>query len=182
MGRSPARGDPDPPGPVATVTGMERCIVGFGRDDQGDWVAHLACGHRQHVRHRPPFEDRPWVIDEAGRRERLGRPLPCPLCDRAELPVAARPVRRTPTWDERSMPERLRDDHRLGATTWAEVVVDQGALVLRAATLGDPPPLERKLEAGERAAVPPGTPHRVEPLGPVRFHLELYQADHVGDS
>jgi tellurite methyltransferase len=61
---------------------MERAIVGFHRDEAGDWVAELACGHRRHVRHRPPFELRPWVLDPEGRRERLGTPLECALCER----------------------------------------------------------------------------------------------------
>jgi len=56
-------------------------MVGFHLDDHGDWVAELACGHRQHVRHRPPFQERPWVITEPGRRGRIGQPLDCPLCD-----------------------------------------------------------------------------------------------------
>ena len=156
---------------------MQRLIVGYHRDEEGDWVAHLACGHRQHVRHRPPFVVRPWVREAGGRHEHLGTPLSCPLCDRGELPEAALAARRTPSWDERSMPERLRDDHRLGPTTWGEVVVEEGDLVLSAPTIGQPPPLERKLVAGERAAVPPGVPHRVVPLGAVRFHLELYQVE-----
>jgi hypothetical protein len=67
---------------------MQRAILGFHRDEQGDWVAHLACGHRRHVRHRPPFELRPWVIDAEGRRGRVGTPLECGLCDRAERAAA----------------------------------------------------------------------------------------------
>lgn len=59
-------------------------MVGFHCDEEGDWVAHLDCGHRQHVRHRPPFQNRPWVLDEAGRAARLGALLECPLCDRGE--------------------------------------------------------------------------------------------------
>jgi hypothetical protein len=59
---------------------MERLIVGFRRDDGGDWIAELSCGHRRHVRHRPPFESRPWVVDEAERRARIGTPLACGLC------------------------------------------------------------------------------------------------------
>jgi hypothetical protein len=31
-----------------------RKIVGFHRDDLGDWVADLECGHAQHLRHNPP--------------------------------------------------------------------------------------------------------------------------------
>jgi hypothetical protein len=60
---------------------MERAIVGFDRDDVGDWVAMLACGHRQHVRHRPPWQERPWVLTPEGRQGRLGTPLNCVLCD-----------------------------------------------------------------------------------------------------
>jgi hypothetical protein len=59
----------------------EQKIVGFHQDEQGDWVAELACGHGQHVRHRPPWELRPWVMSEAGRREHLGKMLRCVRCD-----------------------------------------------------------------------------------------------------
>ena len=40
---------------------MNRPITGFRRDDHGDWTALLSCGHAQHVRHTPPFTNRPWV-------------------------------------------------------------------------------------------------------------------------
>jgi len=60
---------------------VEQTIVGYHRDDQGEWVAELACGHQRHVRHEPPFQVRPWVGDAEGRRERLGTPLECRLCD-----------------------------------------------------------------------------------------------------
>lgn len=61
-------------------------MVGFHRDEEGDWVAHLDCGHNQHVRHRPPFQMRAWVLEESGRQGRVGAPLECPLCDRGEPP------------------------------------------------------------------------------------------------
>lgn len=63
---------------------MRRAIVGFHTDEHGDWVAELECGHNQHVRHRPPFINRPWVITEAGRREKLGAMLECVLCEQAK--------------------------------------------------------------------------------------------------
>jgi len=59
---------------------VERAIVGYHQDELGDWVAELACGHQQHVRHRPPWRSSPWVVDEEGRRGRLGTPLECRLC------------------------------------------------------------------------------------------------------
>ena len=51
---------------------MLRSIVGFRLDDVGDWVAELSCLHNQHVRHRPPFWERPWVLSEKGPTEHLG--------------------------------------------------------------------------------------------------------------
>ena len=60
---------------------VDRAIVGFHVDAQGEWVAELACGHQQHVRHQPPFHLRPWVLEAEGRQQRLGTPLECRLCD-----------------------------------------------------------------------------------------------------
>jgi hypothetical protein len=59
----------------------EQAIVGFHQDELGDWVAELQCGHGQHVRHRPPWEMRPWVVTEEGRRAHLGKVLGCKRCD-----------------------------------------------------------------------------------------------------
>lgn len=56
-------------------------ITGFRQDAEGDWVAELACGHTQHVRHRPPWQLRPWVVEPAGRAARLGTAIDCPRCD-----------------------------------------------------------------------------------------------------
>ena len=67
---------------------MERAIVGYHRDEHGDWVAELACGHHRHVRHQPPFELRPWVLDAESRRQRLGTLLECGLCDQ-DVPASA---------------------------------------------------------------------------------------------
>jgi hypothetical protein len=60
---------------------VERVIVAFRQDDRGDWIAELACGHHRHVRHRPPFELRPWVVDDESRRARVGTTIDCGLCE-----------------------------------------------------------------------------------------------------
>ena len=60
---------------------MERRIVGFHQDEQLDWVADLECGHGQHVRHRPPWMDRPWVTRPEGRSGKIGVILNCKRCD-----------------------------------------------------------------------------------------------------
>lgn len=60
---------------------MRRVIVGFYKDEYGDWVARLDCGHDQHVRHNPPWQNRPWVQTNSGRKNRLGLELNCKKCD-----------------------------------------------------------------------------------------------------
>ena len=60
---------------------MDQPIVGFHRDDEGHWVAELACGHNQHVRHDPPLVVRRWVLTEEGRAAFLGTTLECKKCD-----------------------------------------------------------------------------------------------------
>lgn len=73
---------------------MKRKITGFHLDELDDWVAELECGHNQHVRHDPPWVQRPWVVTPEGRAGVLGRELDCKKCDRHE--PRDRPVRRNP--------------------------------------------------------------------------------------
>lgn len=65
---------------------IDRCIVGFFQDEVGDWVAKLECGHTQHVRHNPPWINRPWVITPEGRAEKLGAMLACKECASGDPP------------------------------------------------------------------------------------------------
>lgn len=60
---------------------MRQPIVGYHRDAENHWVARLACGHHQHVRHDPPWIERPWVTTEKGRCDMLGFHLNCKKCD-----------------------------------------------------------------------------------------------------
>jgi ribosomal protein L44E len=60
---------------------VKRAIVGFYKDEYGDWVAALACGHRQYVRRNPPWQNRPWVQNKSRRNSRLGMEFNCKKCD-----------------------------------------------------------------------------------------------------
>lgn len=69
---------------VVFVASVERAIIGFHQDEFDDWVADLECGHTQHVRHQPPWQERPWVTTAAGRNAHLGQILLCKKCDAGE--------------------------------------------------------------------------------------------------
>jgi hypothetical protein len=68
---------------------MERAIIGFHLDDLGDWVAELDCGHFQHVRHDPPWQNRAWTQSAEGRAAAIGRHLACRKCDMGAPPDRA---------------------------------------------------------------------------------------------
>ena len=58
----------------------QRAIVGFHQDDEGHWVAELECGHSQHMRHDPPWQDRAWVLTAEGRARFIGARIECRQC------------------------------------------------------------------------------------------------------
>ncbi len=149
---------------------MERTIVGFHLDDLGDWVAELSCLHNQHVRHQPPFFDRPWVMTEGGRAARIGTAIECPLCDRAEMPDGLEVVRTAGPFDDTTLPAGLRRDHRVADGTWARLRVLDGSIRFTMATV---PPVDRLLGAGDEQAIPPGVAHAVHPAGAMRIEVDF---------
>ncbi|WP_077285033.1 DUF3565 domain-containing protein [Cognaticolwellia aestuarii] len=64
---------------------MLQAITGYHLDDENHWVARLKCLHFQHVRHQPPFINRPWVLQRETREAMLGQQLDCKKCDHGEL-------------------------------------------------------------------------------------------------
>jgi tellurite methyltransferase len=152
------------------AAGVRRAIEAFTQDEHGDWVAHLACLHRQHVRHRPPFWDRPWVETPAGRAAHVGTPLDCPLCDRAELPGELDVARTVGPFEAEDLPAGLRRAHRVADRTWGRLRVLEGTVEFE---LGLDPPVRRRLEAGDTQAIPPGVVHRLVGAGSFRLVLEF---------
>jgi hypothetical protein len=59
-------------------------MIAYHKDDENHWVARLACGHFQHVRHNPPWVNRPWVETADGRASMLGFELACKKCDQGD--------------------------------------------------------------------------------------------------
>jgi len=151
---------------------VERPITGFALDDDGDPIAILSCGHRQHVRHNPPFINRPWVTTEQGRNSMLGKTLDCLRCDKLELPDNFVPYKQTPVFTEESVPAGLKKDHSTKAGVWAKIVVTEGKLRYHINALKT----EMELSQDKIGIIVPEVLHSVEPLGTVRFFVEFYRA------
>ena len=93
------------------------------------------------------------------------------------LPEGLAPYRRTPDFTEATLPAALRADHDTKPGTWGLIHVAAGRLCYR---VTDPrrAPSERILTPGEPpGVVEPTIRHHVEPLGPVRFHVEFWRAE-----
>ena len=150
---------------------VRRSIVGFHRDEDGDWVAELSCLHSQHLRHRPPFQERAWVLDDSERAARVGSESHCPLCDRAEMPGGLVLARTAGPFDADTVPAGLRTWHQVAESTWGCLCVLEGSVGI---TMEVDPPLDARLEAGARQPIPPGVRHLVTVDGPVRFAVEFY--------
>lgn len=149
-------------------------MVDFILDDDRVWIARLSCGHRQHVRHNPPLQERAWVLDETTRRERLGTCLLCPSCDRAELPEGLRFVRKSPMWDRDTAPTATRSFHHLADGTWGVLTVEVGQV--RFVTHGEVV-MNQLVDQSCLQAIPPGLDHLVKFVGPVRFSIDYLSVE-----
>lgn len=151
---------------------MQRPITGYHQDEEGDWVAELSCGHGQHVRHKPPFSLRPWVQTPEGRESMLRTELACVRCDRLELPEGLVSYKRTPEFDEHSIPSGLKHNHSTKAGVWGVIRVLSGRLRYHLEGLDG-----RQLVLGpeDPGVVAPEVLHHIEADGPVKFFVEFYR-------
>jgi len=150
---------------------MNRTIVDYSQDEASDWIAHLDCGHRQHVRHQPPFIERPWVTTREGRDLHLGQPLDCALCERFQWPDDFEAYKRTPEFTAATVPKGLLKEHSTKTGVWARIVVLEGRLRYVVAPLN----AAFVLDPATPGTVVPEVLHHVAPLGDVRFYVEFYR-------
>ena len=63
---------------------LQQKIYAYHKDEFDNWVTELECRHNQHIRHNPPFINRPWVMTLQSRNEKIGQYLNCVKCDTNE--------------------------------------------------------------------------------------------------
>jgi len=148
---------------------MKRKIVGYHQDEKQDWVADLACFHGQHVRHEPPFFNRPWSDSAEGRASKIGEVLDCVSCDALEFPEGLSEYKRTPEFTQDTIPKGLLKNHRTKAGTWGKIHVSEGVLLYM-------PEGQESIRvcAGETASIPPEMLHHVVADGAVYFYVAFY--------
>jgi tellurite resistance-related uncharacterized protein len=82
------------------------------------------------------------------------------------------PYRSSPVFDETTLPEALRREHRTKAGTWGVIHVLEGALRFTRPE----PASEVVLEAGAHIVVEPQQTHFVTPVGAMRMRVDFYNA------
>lgn len=88
-----------------------------------------------------------------------------------ELPEGLAPYKRTPTFNENSVPAGLLRDHQTKAGVWGVIEVTSGRLRYSIPSRGE----AVELHVGLKGIVEPQVLHHVTPLGAVEFSVEFWR-------
>ena len=102
----------------------------------------------------------------------LGSELDCVLCDRMEWPDGLVAYRRTPDFDERTIPAGLKREHATKPGVWGRIHVVAGVLRY---TVASPISRSFRLAVPASGIVVPQVRHHVAPEGAVRFFVEFWR-------
>lgn len=84
-----------------------------------------------------------------------------------------KPYKRTPVFDEITLPAGLRKDHRTKEGVWGIIRILEGQVRYEVID----PPAETILDPKNPGLVLPNQLHLVEPLGPMKMQVEFYESD-----
>lgn len=87
------------------------------------------------------------------------------------LPDNVVAYKKTPEFDENSVPNGLLNNHQTKEGVWGKIVLLEGKLLY---TINEPKE-EIYLDANNFGVVEPTVYHQVKPLGKVRFYVEFYR-------
>lgn len=88
------------------------------------------------------------------------------------LPPEVSPYKKTPTFDEETVPKGLLSDHRTLEGVWGRIVVLEGELSY---TIKGEPDEVIVLSPGTDGVVEPQVVHFVRPKGKVKFFVQFYK-------
>jgi len=93
------------------------------------------------------------------------------------LPAGLKAYKRTPEFNQDTLPAGLRRAHRTKPGVWALIHVLEGRLCYRILE----PVSETELTPETPGVVHPDQPHEVQPLGPMRMYVEFYAEPQPND-
>lgn len=88
------------------------------------------------------------------------------------LPPTVKFYRRTPEFDERTIPDGLRKSHQTKLGVWGRIVVLEGQLRYR---ILEPRIEDLLLDPNNPGIIAPTSKHEVQPVDGVRFFVEFYR-------
>lgn len=86
------------------------------------------------------------------------------------------PYRTTPVFDQDTLPEGLRREHRTKPGVWGVIEVLEGRLLYEILA----PPSARIIDPDSPGRVQPDQPHRITPLSAMRMRVAFYDRDPGG--
>lgn len=81
------------------------------------------------------------------------------------------PYAKSPVFDERTLPDALRNDHRTKAGTWGLLRVIEGEVRL----VFTDPPSDHHVTPATPAIIPPEATHHVVTMGPMTMQVEFHR-------
>jgi tellurite resistance-related uncharacterized protein len=154
------------------VIALENLVIALLAGASGNQL-EIAREMATYISPRPGFTPHPMTVHAADHMvdlvDRAGR---FRVSDEAvtTLPEGTDPYKRTPVFDETTLPAGLRREHRTKPGVWGVIRVLEGRVRYRL--------LDREsdtvLDPEHPGLVLPDQPHLVEPLGPMRMQIEFY--------
>ena len=89
-----------------------------------------------------------------------------------QLPSNVAPYKRTPIFNEITVPKGLLNEHQTKEAVWGKIVIIEGRLKY---TINEPEKESIILDSGNVGIVEPTIRHEVKPLGKVSFFVEFHK-------
>ena len=152
------------------VIALENVIIGLLAKASGEQL-DVVLGMAAFISPRLGFTQHPLTIHAATQmRNLVARAGPFRAHDDGTHAPVATPYKRTPEFDEHTLPAGLRKEHRTKPGVWGVIRVLEGRVRYHVL---DPASVVI-LDADHPGLVLPGVPHSVEPVGPMRMFVEFY--------
>jgi tellurite resistance-related uncharacterized protein len=88
------------------------------------------------------------------------------------LPESLNPVRKTPEFNEGSIPKGLLKAHQTKKGVWGKIVIIEGKLQYK---INEPEEEINILDSDKFGVLEPTILHEIKPLGSVKFYVEFYE-------